>query len=153
MGCRSLWTWMRPCYSGPMRTIDACCSIDDCESSSLHDITIWQLTWGVLLDNFGELKARRHRVVVVFCLHQEGMCEQLIEGCPLFRLLLQCPRNHVSQLLVLDAAQDLHGPALIDDLAQDLEGMCPWDVRRDHFKQTQTKAENVEFRRLLWIFQ
>lgn len=63
--------------------------------------------------------------MVVLCLHQEGMCEQLIEGCPLVRFLLQCPRNHVSQLLVLDAAQDLHGTALIDDLAEDLEGMCP----------------------------
>jgi len=77
------------------------------------------------------------------------MCEQFIEGCPLVRLLLQSPRYHVSQLLVLDAAQDLHGTTLVDDLAEDLEGVRPRDVRRDHFQQTQTKAENVEFRRLL----
>ncbi len=63
--------------------------------------------------------------MVVLCLHKEGMSEQLIQSCPLVRVLFQGPRNHVSQLLVLDAAQNLRGTALIDDLAEDLEGVCP----------------------------
>ena len=63
--------------------------------------------------------------MVVLSLHKEGMCEQLIQSCPLVRVLFQRPRNHVSQLLILDAAQDLRGTALIDDLAENFKGVCP----------------------------
>jgi hypothetical protein len=73
--------------------------------------------------------------MVVVCFLKKLVRKQILNGGPLLRILIQGLSNNVSQPLIDDALKYLLLLTLIDDLAEDLEGLRAADIRGYHLKK------------------